>query len=195
VARGNAIKVITRLRTPPTADLRGASLKGEDLSYRELRDVDLAGADLTSAWLVGTNLTNATLRDARLVGARLDEAQLTGADLRGADLTGARLPRVDLTGVTVTGSRWSRAALIDATGIPEDAPELRGAAVATPGSPIDTEFAPAAIGVRHGFHVELGRLPQVLDYSRDGGTLAIGSDDGGVLVCDTATGLPLRTLQ
>jgi WD40 repeat protein len=195
VARGNAIKVVTRLRTPPSADLRGASLKGEDLSYRELRDVDLAGADLTSARLVGTNLTNATLRDARLVGARLDEAQLTGADLRGADLTGARLPRVDLTGVTVTGSRWSRAALIDATGIPEDAPELRGAAVATPGSPIDTEFAPAAIGVRHGFHVELGRLPQVLDYSRDGGTLAIGSDDGGVLVCDTATGLPLRTLQ
>lgn len=195
VARGNAIKVITRLRTPPTADLRGASLKGEDLSYRELRDVDLTGADLTSARMVGTNLTNAVLRNARLVGTRLDEAQLTGADLSGADLTGARLPRADLTGVTVTGSRWSRAALINATGVPADAPELRGAAVAVPGVAIDTEFSPAAIGVRHGFHVEMGRLPQVLDYSRDGGMLAIGSDDGGVLICDTATGLPLRTLQ
>lgn len=191
-ARANALKVSTRLRTPPTADLRGASLKGEDLSYRELREVDLTGADLTDAHLVDANLTRAVLRDARLVGARLDEAQLTGADLTGADLTRARLSRADLTGATVTGSRWNRAALIDATGVPA-APELRGAAVA-PGRPVDTEFAPASIGVRHGFDAVMGRLPQVLDYSRDGDMLAIGSDDG-VLICDTTTGQPLRTLQ
>ncbi|MGH3718365.1 MAG: TIR domain-containing protein [Pseudonocardiaceae bacterium] len=194
VAQANAIRVSARLRTAPSADLRGASLKGEDLSHRELRGVDLTGADLTGASLVGANLTGATLHDARLVGARLDEAQLTDADLRGADLRGARLLRTDLTGVTVTGSRWTRAALIDATGVPQDAPELAGAAVA-PRDPIHTEFSPASIGVRHGFHVEMGRLPQVLDYSRDGGMLAIGSDDGGVLICDTATGAPLRTLQ
>jgi uncharacterized protein YjbI with pentapeptide repeats len=148
-ARTNALKVITRLRTPPTADLRGASLRGEDLSYRELREVDLTGTDLTDTRLVGTNLQRAILRDARLVGARLDEAQLTGADLTGADFTRARLSRADLTGATVTGSRWNRAALIDVTGVPA-APELRGAAVA-PGRPVDTEFAPASIGVRHGF--------------------------------------------
>ena len=193
VARTNAIKISTRLRTPASADLRGASLQGEDLSYREFPEVDLTGADLSGARLVGANLGHAVLRDARLVGARLDEADLTGADLRGADLSRARLSRADLTGTRVTGSRWTRAALINTIGVP-DAPELRAAAVA-PGRPVVTEFAPAAIGVRHGFHAELGRLPQVIAYSPDGGTLAIGSDDGGVLVCDSASGLPLRTLQ
>lgn len=193
VAQTNARNVNTRLRTPPTADLRGKSLKGEDLSYRDLRDVDLTGTDLTDARLVGTNLTHAILRDARLVGTRLDEAQLPGADLTRADLTRARLARADLSGATVTGSRWTRAALIDATGVP-DAPELLDAAI-TPSHPVETEFAPASIGVRHGFHEVMGRLPQVLDYSRDGDMLAIGSDDGGVLICDTTTGQPLRTLQ
>jgi len=193
IARSNAIKVSTRLRTPATADLRGVSLVGEDLSYRDFAEVDFTGSDLTGARLLGTNLTRAVLRGAKLVGARLDEARLAGADLRGADLSRARLHRTDLTGAAITGSSWRRAALINVTGVPEG-PELRGAAIA-PGSPVDTEFSPAAIGVRHGFHAELGRLPQVLAYSSDGGTLAIGSDDGGVLVCDSTNGLPLRTLH
>jgi WD40 repeat protein len=194
VARANAIKVSARLRTAPKADLRGAYLKGEDLSYRDLREVNLTGADLTGATLVGANLSRSILRNARLVEARLDEARLTKADLSGADFSRARLLRTDLTDVTVTGSRWTRAALIDAAGVPQDAPELHGAAVA-PGHPFSTEFSPASIGVRHGFHAEIGRLPQVVDYSRDGGMLAIGCDDGAVLICDTATGAPLRTLQ
>src|SRR5262249_61177460 len=91
VARANALKVSTRLRTPAQTDLRGALLRGEDLSYRELAGVDLTGADLTDAVLVGANLTGAVLRDATLAGARLDEARLPGADLRGANLTRARL--------------------------------------------------------------------------------------------------------
>jgi hypothetical protein len=193
-AHANALKVSARLRTAPAAGFRGASLRGTDLSHRELRGVDFTGADLSGACLVGTNLAGATLRDARLMGAQLDEAQLTEADLSGADLSRARLFRADLTGVTVTGSRWTRAALVDAAGVPDSAPELHGAAVA-PGDPVGTEFFPASIGVRHGFHAEKGRLPHALDYSRDGSMLAIGSDDGGVLICDTATGAPLRTLQ
>lgn len=193
VARTNAIKVNTWLRTSVAADLRGAALQGEDLSYREFAQVDLTGADLTGAILIGINLGGAVLRDARLVGARLDEADLRGADLRGADFGRARLPRTDLTGARLEGSSWRRAALVNAVGVP-DAAELHDAAL-VPGRPVGIEFAPAAIGVRHGFHSELGRLPQVLDYSPDGSTLAIGSDDGGVLICDSATGLPVRTLQ
>ncbi|MGH3915642.1 MAG: pentapeptide repeat-containing protein [Pseudonocardiaceae bacterium] len=191
-ARANAYKVSARLHVQPTADMRGASLKGEDLSYRDLRGVDLTGADLTGASLVGANLRGAILRDAALARARLDEAQLNGADLTGADFRHARLFQADLTGVIMARSRWSRAALIDTTAVP-DVPERYGAAVA-PGDPVETELAPASIGVRHGFDAELGRLPQVLDYSPDGGMLAIGSDGGGVLICDTSTGLPLRTL-
>jgi len=87
---------------------------------------------LTEASLIGANLSGADLRNARLVGARLDHARLVGADLSGADLTRARLSRADLTGVTVAGGRWTRAAVIDARGVP-DVPELRAAAVA-PGS-------------------------------------------------------------
>lgn len=193
VARTNAIKVNTWLRTSVASDLRGALLQGEDLSYRDFAGVDLTGADLSDSILIGIDLSRAVLRDAKLIGARLDEANLTGADLRGADFGRARLPRATLTGASLAGSNWRRAALVNAAGVP-DAPELHDAAV-VPGRPVTTEFAPAAIGVRHGFHSQLGRLPQVLDYSPDGGTLAIGSDDGGVLICDSATGLPVRTLQ
>ncbi len=49
------------------------------------------------------------------------------------------------------------------------------------------------MGVSYGF--EVGRLPVPVAYSPDGAVLAVGSDDGGVLICDTATGLPVRTLQ
>ncbi|HWE90957.1 MAG TPA: TIR domain-containing protein [Pseudonocardiaceae bacterium] len=190
VSRANAFKVSTRLRTPPTGDLRDAALPDEDLSHREMSGVDLTGADLSRARLVGTNLSGAILRDARLVDTRLDEARLAGADLRGADLTRARLPRTDLTDAQVAGSRWNRAVLVGATGVP-NAPELRDAAIVPP-QPVRTQFAPAAVGVRHGFRA---RLPQVLSYSRDGGTLAIGTEDGGVLIYDAVSGQPLRTLS
>ncbi|GAB2633380.1 WD40 domain-containing protein [Nocardia goodfellowii] len=192
-ARRNALRVSTRLATAPTADLRGAMLAGADLSYRELRGVDLSDADLSGARLVGANLAGAVLRGARLVGARLDDAVLTDADLSGADLTRARLARTDLTGVRAGGARWHRAALLEVLGTPLDS-DLRGAAT-VPGTPVHTEFAPAAIGVRHGFHARHGRLPQPVAYSPDGSTLAIGSENGGVLIYDTDTGRPLRTLQ
>ncbi len=196
LARANAIKVSTRLRTPAEIDLRGALLKGEDLSYRELAGVDLTGADLSDARLVGTNLAGATLRDANLSGARLDEARLAGADMRGADLTRARMARADLRGAKLAGSRWVRAGLVDVKADPGLAaePELRGAAI-TPGQPVQVELAPAAIGVPFGFHFQTTRLPESIAYSGDGGLLAIGTDDGGVVVCDTITGQPVRTLH
>ncbi|RAY16456.1 hypothetical protein DPM19_06185 [Actinomadura craniellae] len=198
VERANAIKVTTRLRTPARSDLRGANLQGEDLSHRDLREVDLTGANLADTQLVGANLAQAVLRDAVLTGARLDEARLTGADLSGADLSRARLTRTDLRDVTLDGSTWTRAALIDAAVSDRvaAAPELHDAAIA-PGRPVEAQFAPAAIGVPYGFrfHGRTSRLPQPLAYSPDGASLAIGSIDGGVLVCDPVTGQPLRTLQ
>src|SRR5262249_29705034 len=115
VARANAMRIVGRLRTSPSADLRGASLHGEDLSGRNFQHVDLTGADLSETRLVGTVLTGAILRGARLVGARLDGAVLTGADLTNADLTRARLAHADLSDVTVSGSRWDLAALINVT--------------------------------------------------------------------------------
>ncbi|MFC4532916.1 TIR domain-containing protein [Sphaerisporangium dianthi] len=196
IARANAIKITTRLRTPARTDLRGARLHGEDLSYRDFAGVDLTGADLTDAQLVGANLTRAILRDARLNGARLDEAVLAGADLRGADLTRARLPRADLRDIATERSRWDRAALIDVTASASLAsdPALRGAAIA-PGHPVTPELAPPLVGVPYGYHYQSSRLPQPVAYSSDGGLLAFGSEDGGVLVCDSVSGSPLRTLH
>jgi WD40 repeat protein/3',5'-cyclic AMP phosphodiesterase CpdA len=196
VARTNAIKVTTRLRTPMQSDLRGVILQGEDLSHRELAGVDLTGADLTDTLLVSANLAGAILRDAKLAGARLDEAKLEGADLRGADLSRARIARADLRGVELAGSKWTRAALVAVISDPglASAPELHSAAV-TPGQPVEVEIAPAAIGVPYGFHAQTSRLPEPVAYSADGGLLAIGSEDGGVLICDAITGQPVRTLH
>ncbi|HEX4812450.1 MAG TPA: TIR domain-containing protein [Nonomuraea sp.] len=189
VSRANAVKIAARLRTPARADLRGANLKGEDLSARDLREVDLTGADLSEATLAGTNLSRAVLRDAVLAGARLDGAVLTGADLTGADLSGARLAQVDLSDATVEGARWHRASLINVTGT---LPHLPGAAV-VPGQEVEVEFAPAGIGVPYGYHFQTSRLPEPIAYSPDGATIAIGNEDGGVLLC--AGGAPVRTLQ
>ncbi|MEV6114132.1 TIR domain-containing protein [Streptomyces sp. NPDC052109] len=193
-ARANAVKILSRLRVPAHTDLRGAALAGEDLSHRDFSGVDLTRADLTDARLVGANLSGAVLRGARLTGARLDGADLTGADLRGADLRRARLIGTDLTGARVDGGRWRRAALISATTGPlATSPELATAALA-PGMAVDSGFRPAAVGVPYGFSSRT-RLPEPISYSPDGELLAVGSEDGGVLVADVATGLPLRTLQ
>jgi len=190
IERHNAEAVGGRLRTPPGADLRGAVLADEELSYRRFDGVDLTGADLRRARLVGTNLRGTTLRGADLREARLDGADLTGADLTDADLGRARLVGTELSGARLTGSRWRRAALVHVRGMP-DPP--RAAAVA-PGMPVHTELAPAGLGVRYGFHGMYGRLPQVVAYHPDGDLVAVGGQDGAVLVCDTATGAPVRTL-
>ncbi|MGV4987815.1 WD40 domain-containing protein [Streptomyces sp. NRAIS3] len=193
-ARGNAVKILSRLRVPAHTDLRGAALAGEDLSHRDFSGVDLTRADLTDARLVGANLSGAVLRGARLTGARLDGADLTGADLRGADLRRARLIGTDLTGARVDGGRWRRAALVSATTGPlARSPELATAAIA-PGMAVDSGFRPSAVGVPYGFSSRT-RLPEPISYSPDGELLAVGSEDGGVLVADVATGLALRTLE
>jgi WD40 repeat protein len=194
IAKANALRVNSRLRTPARADLRGASLRGEDFCYRDLSGADLTGADLTDARLIGTKLTRAVLRGTRLHRARLDQADLSGADLTGADLTEARLPAADLRGAETTGSRWSRATLINvaADSTLWTSPELRGAARA-PGQPVLTGLQPAGVGVAFGF--EVGRLPRPLAYNPEGSLLAVGSGDGGVLICETDRGLPIRTLS
>ncbi|WP_406095094.1 TIR domain-containing protein [Kitasatospora purpeofusca] len=195
-ARLNAVKVLDRLRVPAHTDLRGATLAGEDLSHRDLSGVDLFGADLRGARLLGANLSGADLRGARLAGARLDSADLTGADLRFADLRGARLVRTDLRGARLRGSHWQRAALISAVTDEEvlAAPELRAAAIA-PGLPVEAGFSPSEVGVPYGFDVRSTRLPEPVAFSRDGHLLAVGSEDGSVLICDAVTGIALRTLK
>lgn len=194
--RQNAIKVSSRLRTPAQTSLRYADLSNEDLSHRDFSGVDLRGANLTDARLVGTNLARTSLFGAKLVGARLDGANLERADLGRADLTRAWLLGANIEDVAIRGSRWHRTAVVGAKGASDvaTAPELRRAALA-PGRPVHSQLAPPIIGVSYGFHINIGRLPQPLAYSGEGDMLAIGCDNGGVVICDAINGMVLRTLS
>ena len=77
-------------------DLRGADLRGANLTDADLRGANLRGANLRGANLRGANLRGADLRGANLRGADLRGANLRGADLRGTDLRGADLRGTDI---------------------------------------------------------------------------------------------------
>src|SRR5258705_412288 len=132
-----------RCSMTPRADLRGAVLRGEDLSLRGLEEVDLTGADLTDVRLVRPNLRGARLRGARLVGARLDHTRLTDADLTGADLARARVLGAHLRGASIEDTGWRRAVLVDVDADPDlfTTARRRGAAIA-PGDPVIPGLAP-----------------------------------------------------
>jgi WD40 repeat protein/3',5'-cyclic AMP phosphodiesterase CpdA len=198
-ARVNAFRMSGRLHSPPTMDLRGAQFADQDLSHRNYPGVNFADADLSRTTLVRTDLRGANLAGAVLRDAHLEHALLRQADLTGADFTRARLILADLAQVTWTGSTWTRAVLIETTLDPEMArsAELSGAAVVSRDrrDQLRIEVSPAAIGVPYGFSGELGRLPEALAYNADGSLLAVGNNDGSVLICEGQTGRALRTLR
>jgi WD40 repeat protein len=194
-ARANALKISGRVREPTgvPVNLRGVNFRGVDLSGRDLRRADLSGADLTDARLVGTDLEGARLIGTKLAGARLDRARMLRADLSGADLTGARLLGTDLRETVTAGATWRRATLVAVEGQAELAASdgLAGAAV-VPGTDVETELAPATVGIAHSFRN--GALPGLLAFSPDGGVLAVGDETGAVVICDAYHGAGLRTL-
>ena len=100
--------------------LRGASLRGADISGADLRRALLDGADLSKCVAIGTKLARLDLRSVRLDGATLDDADLTRANLAGmairvlcaqranfwdADLSATRCSGADLRGARFTGAR------------------------------------------------------------------------------------------
>jgi len=107
------------------AQLAGALLRGENLSYLQLPKADLSGADLTGATLDGSSLHEAYLDDAILDDASLIEVDLAGASARATSLARADLTRSDLrttclraavmAGAVLDGSLLNDADLEDAT--------------------------------------------------------------------------------
>jgi WD40 repeat protein/3',5'-cyclic AMP phosphodiesterase CpdA len=213
-ARANAGACLARLNIGPAQNMHRAMLRGEDLSYRDWKGVDLSEADLTGARLSNTDLSGSRLRGARLDHTVLDSTNLSGADLTDASLTRARLTRtdlrnavltrtdlshsrlvdVDLSGAQTRTTRWWRTALIRTTAA---APELdrargQGAAVIPGEQQVRPEMLPHALGVRFGF--QEGRVPKPSAYDSGGSLIALGNEDGSVLLCDASTGIPLRTL-
>lgn len=212
-ARTNASYINARLSSDPQADMHQAILSGQDLSLWSFVGADLSEAELIGTQLTDADLTGANLRGAKLNGAILDGAILHGADLTDADLSGAQLTRTkltdakldrsllararlvgaDLTGVSAQDTKWRRAAMVSVEAEPELLEQARrlGAAV-VPGQRVESATLPARVGVRFGF--EEGRLPRPVSFDFEGGLLAIGNEDGTVLVCDAETSQPLRTL-
>lgn len=85
-------------------DLRGADLKGAELSDANLRLADLSGANLSGASFVMANLTAAGLEGANLSRADLSfailsHAHLDGANLRQAIFSHTEIGDTDLTNV------------------------------------------------------------------------------------------------
>jgi WD40 repeat protein len=194
-AQDNAKRMLGRLSAPSTRMLERTDLSGVDWSHRDLPEIKLAGARITDAMLNHSNLAGADLSGASLDGTRLDHARLNGADLRRASMRRTRLIGADLTDVAIEHSDWYRAAVVAAVGVEplRTMPELRQAAV-VPRDPIDVQLPPSVVSVPYGFHIKSGRLPQNLAYSEAGDLLAIGCDNGGVLVYDVVVGRIIRTL-
>ncbi len=95
-------------------EVRGATLRGADLSGRDLRGIRLPGADLRGANLAGAQLDGAVLSD-----VDLDGACLAGASFVGVDFARSRAPDVDASGAQFggadfTGAEWRRARLVGA---------------------------------------------------------------------------------
>jgi len=83
-------------------NLRGAILRGCDLSGARLWRGDYRGIDLSGACLQGSDLGSSTLAGANMGGANLDGAILSRVDVRGADFTRAVLTNADLSGVDLS---------------------------------------------------------------------------------------------
>lgn len=213
-ARSNAGRIIARFSASPGLKLRSAMLSGLHLTERSWPSADLTDADLTGAQLTDMSLANATLRGADLsdavitdsdlsgvdlTGANLSRVRimgsdLTGADLTGADLTDARIFTTSLFGATLSQIRWRRAALVSVRAESDVLDRLRReGAVVLPGTPLTTAGRPVALSVLFGF--DEGRLPRPVAYDAEGALLAIGCEDGSVLVCDARDNRPLRTLR
>ena len=116
------------------ADLKGANLQDADLTGANLSEADLQeanfwGAELNNANLSGTNLKRANLSWAELNGTKMQSANLNGAilantQLRKADLSGANFQWVESEAVLLDGANLTRA---DFTGAALSKANLNGA--------------------------------------------------------------------
>ena len=115
-----------RLQLGLTSSLRGIDLSSKDLHgiflpQKNLEAADFSDSDLSDANLEKARLTGATFNRANLEGANLSGAHLTGAHFRDARLDGSNtvLDNADLTGAELLGAQLQKASLSGA--------DLRGA--------------------------------------------------------------------
>lgn len=91
------------------SQLKGADLRGNNLSSADLRNTDLSAADLR-----GANLSCADLSHADLSLAKLSKANLSKAILDSAELVAADLNQADLNNAILSNAQLRRAELQEA---------------------------------------------------------------------------------
>ncbi|HBE58667.1 MAG TPA: hypothetical protein DEG17_22190 [Cyanobacteria bacterium UBA11149] len=96
------------------ANLRGTNLTGADIRSKDLSAADLRGANISSANLSQADLSLAKLSQANLSSGLLNGANLTATDLSGANLHGANLSRANLNRATLQKANLNRANLVEA---------------------------------------------------------------------------------
>ena len=89
-----------------------------DLGSANLRGQSLEGCDLSAAILVSADLTGAILAQADLTGANLGNARLDQADLTGAKCEGASFNQVNLSSVTYEKAIFRRASFANGALVP-----------------------------------------------------------------------------
>lgn len=72
--------------------LRGADLKGKDLSKAFIHDVDLSGADLTGVDLSGSRLYRVWAEGAKFRDANLEGASVSGGDIHKGKYCNTTMP-------------------------------------------------------------------------------------------------------
>lgn len=108
---------------------RGDGLKGADLRGANLTEIFLGSADLKDSVLISANLTSAKMSKANLQNCVLVNANLTGADLSGANFsganfTGANFDAANFSGATIQSSNFTAADFAE-TQVPIQAPRLK----------------------------------------------------------------------
>jgi uncharacterized protein YjbI with pentapeptide repeats len=84
------------------ADLRGASLGGEDLVGADFSRADVRGVSFTDATLGDARFTRARANGANFGNAFLERTDFTRARLKGSEFFGAYITRVTFTGAILT---------------------------------------------------------------------------------------------
>jgi uncharacterized protein YjbI with pentapeptide repeats len=105
-----------RMDWPSPPDLRGAILRGSDMSKASLQEGIFEGADLTgvnfyNADLTQANFSGATLKNVNWEKTFLNHAQLSGVDLHGQDLRTAVLDAATLKATNLSGALLAGAQL------------------------------------------------------------------------------------
>lgn len=94
------------------ADLSEAHLIGADLSKAELDETNFSKAKLSEADLSEANLVRSNLSEANLIIANLNEADLSYTNLIGADLSRANLSNANLVGADLRKIKLNEANLL-----------------------------------------------------------------------------------